>query len=109
MSGEQVHNEHREDEDTVMIVCHCCAVSDRRILELADEGATLLDIGADCGAGFYCGGCIPVIQALIDMRRGVTEDAGRYDAPSATPCASAERRSTACAGMMDACAAIPMS
>ena len=75
-----------------MIVCHCSVVSDRRILELidaelaegsaatdgsapADDDTVLLGIGARCGAGLYCGGCVPAIKALLNYRRGIFPEA----------------------------------
>jgi len=49
-----------------MVVCHCNAVSDREIRREILAGA--LDgeaLAKRCGAGDRCGGCQPVIDALI--------------------------------------------
>ena len=73
-----------------MIVCHCSVASDRRILELidielvanpalTDDDAVLLGVAARCGAGLYCGGCVPAIQALLDCRRGILTEAEGVD------------------------------
>jgi len=49
-----------------MVVCHCRAVSDRAIAATLASGATSVEqVGAHCGAGTRCGGCRPVIEALL--------------------------------------------
>lgn len=49
-----------------MQVCHCRAVTDRRIVEEIHAGATSLDeVGLGCGAGTQCGGCHPTIEAIL--------------------------------------------
>ena len=50
-----------------MVVCHCLALNDRAIAELARSGtATVDDITAACGAGGKCGGCRPLIEEVVD-------------------------------------------
>lgn len=49
-----------------MIVCHCRAVTDREIRDAIAGGARdEFDIVQACGAGGYCGGCVPAITALL--------------------------------------------
>lgn len=50
-----------------MIVCHCFKVNDKTIKTLIVEGAkTIDDIQRSCNAGKGCGGCIAVIEEMID-------------------------------------------
>jgi bacterioferritin-associated ferredoxin len=49
-----------------MVVCHCAAINDSAIARLRSEGATVGDIIAACGAGGDCGGCIPIIEDLLE-------------------------------------------
>lgn len=50
-----------------MIVCHCHGVTDREIRSAVHDGATTVDaVGACVDAGTGCGGCQPLIEALID-------------------------------------------
>ncbi|MGB3410327.1 MAG: (2Fe-2S)-binding protein [Microthrixaceae bacterium] len=52
-----------------MIVCHCHGVSDRRIESEMLLGATSVeDIGERCGAGTNCGGCIPLIENILESK-----------------------------------------
>lgn len=54
-----------------MIVCHCNAVSDRRISAEAGLGAeTVEDITDRCAAGSDCGRCIPRIEHVLSVHRG---------------------------------------
>jgi bacterioferritin-associated ferredoxin len=54
-----------------MIVCHCQAVSHRRVLEVVREGArTPAEVGRACGAGTRCGGCLAAVCELIAEGRG---------------------------------------
>jgi bacterioferritin-associated ferredoxin len=56
-----------------VIVCHCNAVSDRRILAEAGLGAcTVEDITSRCAAGGDCGRCIPRIEQVLSIRSGRT-------------------------------------
>jgi bacterioferritin-associated ferredoxin len=53
-----------------MIVCHCKAVSDRRVRQIARDGArTCADIAEACGAGAECGGCHPTIDQILREER----------------------------------------
>ena len=50
-----------------VIVCHCHGVSDRRIEAEAGLGASDADdLARRCGAGSDCGGCLPLIEDLLD-------------------------------------------
>jgi bacterioferritin-associated ferredoxin len=52
-----------------MVVCHCHAVNDRVIRAEIEAGAIDLDDVADrCGAGARCGGCRPLVAALLAER-----------------------------------------
>jgi len=56
-----------------VLVCHCAVVNDRRIRELVDQGAVdLLDIASACGAGSFCGGCVPAIASILSQAIGET-------------------------------------
>ena len=49
-----------------MLVCHCHRVCHRRVLEAVAAGARSAEqVGAACGAGTACGGCLPTIGALL--------------------------------------------
>lgn len=49
-----------------MVICHCLAVNDRAIGELAKGGPVSVDdVVAQCGAGGRCGGCRPAIEAVL--------------------------------------------
>ncbi len=49
-----------------MVVCHCNVVSDREIRAQIRSGALdAEDLAARCGAGTRCGGCLPVVDALL--------------------------------------------
>jgi bacterioferritin-associated ferredoxin len=48
-------------------VCHCKAVSDRAIAAVIASGArTVAEVTDGCRAGGGCGGCHPLLQAMID-------------------------------------------
>ena len=48
------------------IVCHCNAVRERTIEKAIRRGAsTVDDIRAQCGAAARCGGCEPVVRAML--------------------------------------------
>lgn len=52
-----------------MIVCHCNAVSDRRISAEAGLGASSVEeITVRCDAGNDCGRCIPAIERVLGIR-----------------------------------------
>ncbi|HSL59804.1 MAG TPA: (2Fe-2S)-binding protein [Acidimicrobiales bacterium] len=47
-------------------MCHCHGVNDDEIGAEIDAGARTVDeIGARCGAGTGCGGCRPVVEAVL--------------------------------------------
>jgi bacterioferritin-associated ferredoxin len=47
-------------------VCHCRAVTDRRICEAIEAGACDPEtVSRRCGAGERCGGCLPAVRALL--------------------------------------------
>jgi bacterioferritin-associated ferredoxin len=47
-------------------VCHCRAVTDRRICEAIEAGAADAEtVSRRCGAGGACGGCLPAVRALL--------------------------------------------
>lgn len=49
-----------------MIVCHCHAVRAEEIRTEVRLGAETVEVvGARCGAGTRCGGCIPAIEAVV--------------------------------------------
>ena len=55
-----------------MVVCHCEGVTDREIRRAVRDGAlTRRGVARACAAGRTCGGCLPVIDKIIDaeMRR----------------------------------------
>lgn len=55
-----------------MLICHCEVVDDRTIRNAIAAGADSVEaIGAMCGAGRRCGGCIP---ALVDLLRESTTE-----------------------------------
>lgn len=51
-----------------MLICHCEAVNDRKIREIAASvGATTPEhLTAHCDAGTRCGGCLPALRQLLD-------------------------------------------
>jgi bacterioferritin-associated ferredoxin len=66
-----------------MIICHCHAVSDRRIRKAVRQGASnLRDVQAACRAGASCGGCLPAVdQILREERRREQEGAASEVGP----------------------------
>ena len=55
-----------------MLICHCKAVNDRRILEQARLGSqTVGQIGRATGAGTCCGGCVPAIRQILERTRSL--------------------------------------
>jgi len=63
-----------------MLVCHCHAVSDRKVLEVLREGArTTEDVGRACGAGTRCGGCRHALEELVAA--ALTCECGAPDCP----------------------------
>ncbi len=54
-----------------MVVCHCKAVNDARIRELATtQCTTTADVAKKCGAGSDCGSCLTVIEELLTSIAG---------------------------------------
>lgn len=50
-----------------MIVCLCEGVSDREVRSVIRDGALDLEaIGARCGAGTCCGGCVDLLEDLLE-------------------------------------------
>ena len=50
-----------------MLVCHCKRVCDRMVRDAVTKGArSAEEVGAACRAGTGCGGCLPLIDSLID-------------------------------------------
>ena len=49
-----------------MIVCHCHAVTDREIRQVAAQGAqSRVDVTRACRAGGDCGGCHPHVELIL--------------------------------------------
>ena len=49
-----------------MVVCHCFALNDKTIAEVARTSNPSVDaVGAACGAGSKCGGCQPLIEEVL--------------------------------------------
>ena len=54
----------------LMVVCHCNVVHDREIrAEILAGALDADDLAARCTAGTRCGGCKPVLEALIAETR----------------------------------------
>lgn len=50
-------------------MCHCKGVTSRQIDSAIMAGAeSVEEIGASCGAGTKCGGCVPLIEMLLESR-----------------------------------------
>ena len=57
-----------------MLICHCHAVSERRIRKTVRSGCTSLRaIARRCGAGSGCGGCRPALAQILDEELRVAE------------------------------------
>jgi len=53
-----------------MLVCQCMGTSDRDIRQAVREGARdASDVGASCEAGTDCGGCLPLIDLIVEDER----------------------------------------
>lgn len=55
-----------------MVVCHCKGINDRKLREVIRGGATCRGaVARACGAGTgnQCGGCRPVVDALLSEER----------------------------------------
>ena len=52
-----------------MLICHCQAVNERTITASILAGARCTEEVAEmCGAGAQCGGCLPAIEELLEVR-----------------------------------------
>lgn len=61
-----------------MIVCCCEAVSDKKILNVIQEGACSVDdVTRRCGAGGDCGSCRRIIGEMILEHHGNQKDSLR--------------------------------
>lgn len=50
-----------------MLVCHCKGVTSKQInAEIARGADSVEEIGRRCGAGTGCGGCVPLIEMLLE-------------------------------------------
>jgi bacterioferritin-associated ferredoxin len=59
-----------------VLVCHCKAVYDRTIRQVVESGArTCRQVDRACAAGGSCGGCQPLIRAIIADQREKTRAA----------------------------------
>ena len=55
-----------------MIFCHCAGVTDTRISQAIEAGATSVDdIARCCGAGQYCAPCREELAALLARARSI--------------------------------------
>ena len=53
-----------------MMICHCLAVNDRAIADLAaDANVSVDDVVEMCGAGGQCGGCRDAIGWVLSRSR----------------------------------------
>ncbi len=53
-----------------MLVCHCKGISQRELERAIAAGACSPgEVTRHCGAGSVCGGCVPVIDELLEARR----------------------------------------
>ena len=65
-----------------MVICHCLALNDRAITDLAgNQALTVDDVVAACGAGGECGGCRDSIEWLLTAARN-SASASRVGSPS---------------------------
>ena len=52
-----------------MLICHCRAVNERTVTATILAGAECTEEVAEmCGAGAKCGGCLPAIEELLEVR-----------------------------------------
>lgn len=66
-----------------MIVCSCRRVSDSKIRQTIEAGATTLEqVGAACGAGTGCGACHESICEMLEEQR---QDCGPRRLPVLSP------------------------
>lgn len=68
-----------------MIVCHCHAVSDRRIRELVRAGARCVrDVQRRTGAGSGCEGCLSSLRDIVEREAHAVAQDAAPDANSVT-------------------------
>ena len=61
-----------EEGSTRMIVCLCRGVSEARLQDIIDRGATTVrEIAEACGAGRDCGACCPMVKELLSCAPAV--------------------------------------
>lgn len=49
------------------LICHCAVVTSTTIRRAVADGADTPDAVAErCGAGGGCGGCVPMIEAMLE-------------------------------------------
>jgi bacterioferritin-associated ferredoxin len=69
----------------VVIVCHCHAVSDRRIRELVRAGAaSVRDVSRRTGAGNGCGGCLSSVRQIVEREAHAAAQDANADQSSVT-------------------------
>ena len=53
------------------LLCHCFRVNDRKVRDEAARGVTCPEeLGAVCGAGTRCGGCVESLRAVLSSYAG---------------------------------------
>jgi bacterioferritin-associated ferredoxin len=68
-----------------MLVCHCHRVSDQEIRACARQRGSLYGVCERLGAGTACGGCMPLVQALVAEEVSQPEDPLLVLRPSLAP------------------------
>ena len=58
-----------------MVVCHCECITDKEINKL--DCKNLCELQENCPAGKRCGGCIPLIEELIEYKKQETTEETR--------------------------------
>lgn len=60
---------------SLVIVCHCRVVSDRKVREaIACGAAGVCAVASACQAGMGCGGCLPAVRQLLADHGLPTDD-----------------------------------
>lgn len=50
-----------------MILCVCNRVSDRKVREAIHQGASsVAEVSTRCGIGSDCGGCVELVEAMLE-------------------------------------------
>ena len=56
-----------EGFDSIMLVCHCRGISDRKIRRAVMNGcASAREVARETGAGMRCGGCRSTVKAIVN-------------------------------------------